>query len=250
MDVRIGARHAPSCTSPKQQVLHEPPRSAEFAIKYFEKFERYPSLEESVHTILSYKDTNELIEMTSTERLGAYNLTGLGPAGRPPRPTIEFRQHEGTLDAEAIENWIETCHGIVAHCQKLEPLDPRNAVLLPNFRKQKDGKDDDGVEGSDLKTEAKIAVLELLEQIGLSKQAAYYCNILRIRDKVYDNSTNEFRDPRNQGKDAACIWESKSLGASFKTGRIPETLNNPEGYDDDEEDSVNGYEETEESAKT
>ena len=39
--------------------------------------------------------------------------------------TIEFRTHEGTLDAESIYNWVKVCIGLVDFAQEVETANLR-----------------------------------------------------------------------------------------------------------------------------
>ncbi|KAK1983608.1 hypothetical protein LZ30DRAFT_587969 [Colletotrichum cereale] len=97
---------------------------------------------------------------------GAYDLTDLiGPHGG----FIRFNQHAGTLDPEAIDNWVRVCCGIVDFClnatkERLDCVNKRLALpsdLDPSVRASGSGPH-------------SYTVYDLLVDLNLPSQAAYY----------------------------------------------------------------------------
>lgn len=65
-----------------------------------------------LENILEYPDNNSLLnnfgESLDLGRL-AFKLAGLGTPYQDGKRTIEFRHHHGSLDPEAILNWVQVC---------------------------------------------------------------------------------------------------------------------------------------------
>ncbi|KAG9235662.1 putative amidoligase, partial [Amylocarpus encephaloides] len=84
-------------------------------------FQRYanngkppPTPAQATAEILRAKDPNYLKwYLNKGKRSSAYNLSNLGYNGDKAKPTIEFRQHAGTLDGMRISAWIQTVVEIV-----------------------------------------------------------------------------------------------------------------------------------------
>lgn len=117
--------------------------------------------EDVVNNILSLQaaqNTKTLIERMSccphgANRGFAYNLRNLVTNGAPP--TIEFRQHEATLDVVTCAAWASLACGLVARCHELSPTDLRNLLtrgISPN----------------------PPTLLELLVALDLGELATYY----------------------------------------------------------------------------
>ncbi|EFQ35932.1 hypothetical protein CGRA01v4_05973 [Colletotrichum graminicola] len=95
---------------------------------------------------------------------GAYDFSGL-PA--PHEKLIRFNQHAGTLDPEAIDNWVRVCCGIIDLClnatsERLECIKTR--LNLPSDL-------DPSVRSSPSRS---YTVFDLLVDLKLPSQAAYY----------------------------------------------------------------------------
>jgi hypothetical protein len=96
-----------------------------------------------------------------TQRMMAYNLHNLArPYESPIKRTVEFRQHEGTLDSARVIAWIATVAGLVdfataADIGRLEDLLTAQAEL----------QDSGGL---------SYSVTELFRAIGLTESATYY----------------------------------------------------------------------------
>lgn len=88
---------------------------------------------------------------------GAYNFRNLRRGGDPVKKTIEFRQHEGTLDPGAVEQWIKLCVGIVDFALKVD-FEVLSSFLSLHI--------DDGPEDFDL--------VRVLKALGLPPQMLFY----------------------------------------------------------------------------
>lgn len=95
------------------------------------------------------------------------------------RNTIEFRQHEGTIDPVRILNWIKVCHGIVAYIQHLPPVQLFSIIELAQLEMWE--KSFSEQENTELEKElgpiladGDFTVIDLLHLIGLPEQAKYY----------------------------------------------------------------------------
>ncbi|KAF7863115.1 hypothetical protein EAF04_007198 [Stromatinia cepivora] len=71
--------------------------------------------------------------------------------------TIEFRQHEATIDTERVTQWIRTCVGLVKVSAAADPaiLDPYLQLLVQTKRE-------------------KLRVGDILKELGLETSGAYY----------------------------------------------------------------------------
>ena len=115
-------------------------------------------LVENILSIQAAKKSRDLINGMSCGPHGstrgfAYNLTNLITEGAPP--TIEFRQHQGTLDVITCAAWASLACGLVARCHELNPADLRNLLTR-------------GV------SQHPPSILELLVALDLGELASYY----------------------------------------------------------------------------
>lgn len=113
---------------------------------------------ENILSLQAAQNTKTLIERMSccphgANRGFAYNLRNLITNGAPP--TIEFRQHEATLDVVTCAAWTSLACGLVARCHELTPTDLRNLLAA----------------GAGLNPPT---LLELLVALDLGELATYY----------------------------------------------------------------------------
>ena len=85
----------------------------------------------------------------------AYNMSNLRDEEVMPKPTIEFRQHEGTIDMTAIAAWVGLVCGLVEACHWMSREDVE-AVLTQGIRNK------------------AITIADLLMELGLRDVADYY----------------------------------------------------------------------------
>ncbi|TEY75123.1 hypothetical protein BOTCAL_0065g00250 [Botryotinia calthae] len=90
---------------------------------------------------------------------GAYNFVNLQPSHNVGsiKRTIEFRQHEATLDTERITQWIRVCVGLVKASAVADPavLDPYLRLLVQTKRE-------------------RLRVWDILKESGLETPGLYY----------------------------------------------------------------------------
>ncbi|KAE9376850.1 hypothetical protein N431DRAFT_555151 [Stipitochalara longipes BDJ] len=161
--------------------------SSPYAREYFKKHSRRPHPLTGVLQFLNYGSTMELIEQANFSEPGehkykfaAYNLQGMADQamGIPGRKaTIEFRQHGGTLNSEAI---INTAVGIVDYLRKVDNGTLLNLLrIVENEKWQKLGDGEDAEREATLGpilAESKFTIIDLLSELGLHGPAAYYRN--------------------------------------------------------------------------
>lgn len=113
------------------------------------------------------------------------------------KPTIEFRQHEGTLDAEAVTNWIKTVVGIVNFVDNAPQGDIAALLSIAEYEHwQKLG---DGYDGrreqrlGPVVAEKGFTVIDLLKTIGLFSPALYYkrYGIHRVGTEAMSNMASD-----------------------------------------------------------
>ncbi|KAF7916583.1 uncharacterized protein EAE98_010592 [Botrytis deweyae] len=90
---------------------------------------------------------------------GAYNFVNLQPSQNVGsiKRTIEFRQHEATLDTERITQWIRVCVGLVKASATADPsvLDPYLRLLIQTKRE-------------------KLRVWDIFKELGLESSGVYF----------------------------------------------------------------------------
>lgn len=104
---------------------------------------------------------NEIVKLTTNEMVGVldynlYNLEEILLRWREPKKTIEFRQHEATLDPERVVNWINVCVGLVEFANTVDS-DSLDKFLSSHIDDNKD-----------------FTVIDLLRAIGRPVEAVFY----------------------------------------------------------------------------
>lgn len=119
----------------------------------------------AVVQIEKIRDHDSFIELMNPDsfRFVAYNFLNLKKTARS-KQTIEFRQHEGTMDADSILAWAEFTTGIVEYCYNVPP--DRLMTLLLTFA-----------------TDEKFSILNLLQIIGKPHLIGHYRPILIHRER-------------------------------------------------------------------
>jgi len=129
-----------------------------------------------------------LVPTKGNGKNGNYNFNGISFLQLDyPKPTIEFRQHEGTMDGERVFQWVKLVVGMVSFIENEEHGAFVN-LLTKATDKEKWEKSGDG---QDAQREAEMepipadrffTVIVLLRHMGLNEQADYY------QDKVYKHN--------------------------------------------------------------
>lgn len=130
---------------------------------------------EGISAFLKCKDVDELAEVIYITRSQAYNISNAldkfsSSDMRYSKDTIEFRQHEATLDGERVKAWIKTVVGIVNFARDIE-LNPDYFTRLLEVAKF------EVVEKDRSKArlcEKGFTVIDLLKSLGLFEPALFY----------------------------------------------------------------------------
>jgi Putative amidoligase enzyme len=163
--------------------------SSLYATEYLQKYGRRAQPLTGVIAFLKCQSIMELIKRASSTdapreysfKYSAYNFQGMADlerGDRNPRPTIEFRQHEGTMSAEAVTKWIETVVGIVDYIRNIDNGSMFNLlriVVAETWEKLGDGRDTEREEKfGPILAESKFTIIDLLSTIRLHGPAKYY----------------------------------------------------------------------------
>ncbi|EKD16654.1 hypothetical protein MBM_05123 [Drepanopeziza brunnea f. sp. 'multigermtubi' MB_m1] len=131
-----------------------------------------------------------LVQIDGNGKNGAYNFNGVSDnPDRVPedRPTIEFRQHEGTLDGVRIAAWIRALTGLLDFVES-EDYDSlvdllTTVSLAEKWTKRGDGKDTEReAEMGPALADGPFTIIELFQHCGMDHAATYY------GDKVYKHN--------------------------------------------------------------
>ena len=95
------------------------------------------------------------------------------PYVHPEKRTVEFRQHEGTLDADELISWLRVCNGIIEYARN----EPREA--MEKFCRDNVDRD--------------VSLLDVLVQLRLHSEALYYT--LRVAQNRVEPKAGEFIPP-------------------------------------------------------
>lgn len=110
------------------------------------RFPRKGELERNLKSFYNAKTIRKLTRLVGYSKYQAYNFLNLS-AGRdawgvkdpePCKETVEFRQHEATLDGGRVERWARFCVGIVQWAKNTQPHIMRQS-LLDELERQKKG---------------------------------------------------------------------------------------------------------------
>ncbi|CZR60839.1 uncharacterized protein PAC_10735 [Phialocephala subalpina] len=168
-----------------------------YAQKYLQKYGCRPS---PITGVLHFQEDEDL-DWTAYQageykenqlKYNAVNVKGLVEGARGTRgakPTIEWRQHEGTIDAERVTIWVETVVGIVnfvCHAPKQDLLSLLSMAANEHWEKLGDGKDKkrERKMGAII-AESSFKATDLFAWMGLTKSADFYRDDTYIVDKFY-----------------------------------------------------------------
>lgn len=123
-----------------------------------------------LHRLQECESCNEILACFGGNRGGISFVNCMDPPSpqQGGKRTIEFRQHEGTVDPDRVINWVETVIGIVKFAENAPDVDFFNLVI------QRHGRESWERQVADCPDPEEIPVIELLDQMGLHKQARYY----------------------------------------------------------------------------
>jgi hypothetical protein len=122
------------------------------------------SPKQSLQSILSCQSTAQVITLFTTAIVDggmAYDGYNIIPdSGETIKRTLEFRQHEGTLDPESIINWATVCAKLLQYAGEVPQADLEKFLW------------------DNVKDERTFTAVDLIEKIGLEKEAHYFrCRI-------------------------------------------------------------------------
>ncbi|TVY92623.1 hypothetical protein LAWI1_G001462 [Lachnellula willkommii] len=111
------------------------------------------------------------------------------------KPTIEFRQHEGCLDADEAINWIKTVLGIVDFCTNAPTAAVHRILLLTKletWEKLGDGHDAEREEQMGrIPAEKDFTAIHLLQALNLPGPALYYAQRGLHKHKMKERTMSE-----------------------------------------------------------
>lgn len=126
---------------------------------------------EGVLACLEAEDTDDLAEINGVadERGQAYNFQPALLWLQGEKSTVEFRQHEGTLDGEAVTMWIRTVVGLVEYARDavLRPAEFTDLLMIARY-------EEIGDKSNPLLCEEGFTVIDLLKLLGLFRSALFY----------------------------------------------------------------------------
>lgn len=167
-------------------------------VQFQEKRRFRPLPAHLIHEFLDAPDLTTLLTLATNrdnDRYSNYNFVALIP---PPDPrmrdvegrghTIEFRQHAGTLDGEAITMWVRVLAGIIDFVEDVSPesfAELINAMLMAETW-EKEYNEEDGwkeVLYGPVPADGTFTIVDLLEHIGLNEEADYYRTPWRVHTR-------------------------------------------------------------------
>ncbi|PVH68781.1 hypothetical protein DL98DRAFT_629026 [Cadophora sp. DSE1049] len=187
-----------STLHPIHRYTHEHGKTMRDTCNYTQQFQRTygerPSTLMTITKILTltrHEDKalrTELAHLVTTKgngKNGSYNFNGITFLQLDfPKPTIEFRQHEGTMDGERITQWIKLVVGMVSFIENEEFGTFVDLLMIATdkekWKKLGDGQDaQKEAEMGPIPADGALTIIDLLRHIGLNEQADYY------HDKVW-----------------------------------------------------------------
>ncbi|PVH85775.1 hypothetical protein DL98DRAFT_650725 [Cadophora sp. DSE1049] len=151
---------------------------------------RLPTIYEGIELLLDCEDTTTLLNLARAE--GSHKHMAYNPINvlefedrYCSLPTIEFRQHEGTVDGERIMHWISTIVGIISRLEQIAPSELQELVLSQVEREFWRDVQGIAVNSASQRNLGSIPVqrpftaIGLLKWLDLDDQATYY------RDRLF-----------------------------------------------------------------
>lgn len=207
--------------TPQLNTLHPPDRQADneyinslrensrFEVKRRPTHKMRPTALDGVVKLLNSKDESQLFRYMesrlSSSKWMAYNLASLQrlAAGRSDRPTIEFRQHEGCVEATGVLHWLKTVQSIVDFCTYASASSFHqllSVTTLETWEKRGDGLDQERKnEHGPAVADRDFTAIHLLQALQRWGPAAYY-----RRRGIYDL---EMWDALYKDRDQTKMWD-------------------------------------------
>ena len=181
---------------PQLQSLHPPHRqstyyatslraSSRYSCAYQEKYDRTPCGVTGALDLYAFRDIESLrdqvIDVSGYLKNSQVSICGIVAAASDPahkKKTVEWRQHEGTLDGEQVVKWIETVVGVMYFVRDAGVesfFDVVSLALFETWSKEGDGRDGEReVEFGPVLAEGGLSVDRLVRLLMLDEQAGYY----------------------------------------------------------------------------
>lgn len=176
---------------------------------------------EFLNRILSFTENTKIVSELESHNIGrlGFNLQGLKTPFTNGKRTIEFRQHPGCLDPEAILHWVHICVKLVEKACLVKDDD----ILFERLRTD--------VERPVGFGENQVSPVDYLMWIDCPAQAYYYGkNMLTDKDGIEQRMEQEAR------YEAADLRISRDLLGSHHIDVPASDSDLGERYDSDEED--------------
>ena len=110
--------------------------------------------------IRNAETVGDLIQLVQKEgKFRAYNLLNLRPS--TAKKTFEFRQHEATIDADAITRWVELTCGLVQKAHRFAVQDRLNVGEMDAYIDR-------------MNSIPQLSIIEIAKSLGLEGVASYY----------------------------------------------------------------------------
>lgn len=246
---------------PQITSIHEPRRingtllgnirdRSNITFEFQKEFGTRPSPSTVIFYLLQVDNLNDLIRAGTTGgKFFDYNFGGLMEAAYKVQNdydndgeghTIEFRQHAGTLDGEAITMWIRVLAGIINFIEDVSPESFTDLITkittAETWEKEYDGWDEEREKMyGPVPADGSFTIVDLLNHIGLPEEARYYSTRWRIhtrplaRDREYSKrgpwdfektlmgGTKEFNDKMR----TAALWTEMTVLDGMNPERPP-----------------------------
>jgi len=202
-----------------------------FSLNFQAKYERRPTAAEFASKIFSLKTRGHMFRLAmggNDYKQNNYNFGGIVKKAHPSgiiqadegRQTIEFRQHEGTMDGKRITHWIQVIVGFVKFVEEasiesfFELL--TKAWAAEKWEKLGDGKDTEREDKlGPVLADHGFTIINLLEHVGLHPQADYY------KDKWQKHPADH---NRQEAIKSDVTWDFKQAGINPNTNEYQQAL--------------------------
>lgn len=195
---------------------------------------------EGVIEIIRCQSVEELKGNVYNERFRTYNFCNFSAtAGQRGNVsgTLEFRQHEGTLNGEMIAHWVRVCHGIVAFVKDMSGHGLWEMCELARVEIWEETGDKERNERlrkmyGPVLCKGVFTVVDLLERLGLREEAEFYEGVLEREGRLEvrrgtvmskreregkSESGRRSSDKRVSGTSSSkIVWEGPSIKTEFE----------------------------------
>ncbi|KAL2075275.1 hypothetical protein VTL71DRAFT_218 [Oculimacula yallundae] len=195
--------HQMSSLHPEERQTNDYCRSLRVQSRLVDDFcERWGEAPSILQGIIEFNNCEDMLsllrlaECFQQSRYMAFNcsnaLNTVQNPNQSSKPTIEFRQHAGTLDGERLVNWVKLIAGLVHRLETIHPDSLSELLKLVEFetwektRNEKHNKIFQKAEGS-IPAESALTIIDLLEYLGLKESADYY------RDRLFEVAGRDTR---------------------------------------------------------